>query len=113
MSKFDELVEKYVADSKSLKLGLSEDLIRKVAKGLGPSIYNNDACKVSGSDPKELETVKKNYLIKKLGLKDSPDLDKAVSAAVEKMGSSNRNKHRALVYALLCKKFKKESVYDK
>ena len=28
----------------------------------------------SGSDEKELETVKNNYLIKKLGLKDSPDL---------------------------------------
>lgn len=113
MSKFDDLVEKYIADSKKLKLGLSEDLIRKVTKGLGPSIYNPDSSRVSGSDEKELETVKKNYLIKKLGLTDCAELDEAVKEAVTKLGSSNRNKYRALVYALLCKKFGKESVYDK
>lgn len=42
------------------------DLLRKVAKGLGPSIYNRDASTVSGSDAKELETVRKNFLVKKI-----------------------------------------------
>ncbi|NNE29238.1 MAG: DUF2853 family protein [Saprospiraceae bacterium] len=111
MGKFDDLVAKYHADSKKLRLGLSEDLIRKVAKGCGPSIYSKDASKVSGTDPAELARVKKNYLMKKLGLKDDPKLDKALSAAMEKMGKGNRNKWRVLVYAQLCKKFKKESVY--
>ena len=31
----------------------------------------------------------------------------------EKYGKSNRNKHRAVVYYLLAKHFKKESVYNK
>jgi len=112
MSKRDDLIEKYAADIKD-KFGedADMDLITKVTIGLGPSIYNIDASKVSGSDEKELATVKNNYLIKKLGLADGPKLDEAISTVMEKYGSSNRNKHRAVVYYMLCKHFKKQSVY--
>lgn len=112
MSKRDDLIEKYAADIKD-KFGESADmdLLTKVTIGLGPSIYNLDASKVSGGDEKELETVKNNYLIKKLGLADSPALMEAVKTVVEKYGSSNKNKHRAVVYYMLCKHFKKASVY--
>ncbi|WP_273567095.1 DUF2853 family protein [Maribacter halichondriae] len=112
MSKRDDLIEKYAADIKD-KFGASADmgLLTKVTIGLGPSIYNLDASKVSGADEKELETVKNNYLIKKLGMKDSPQLMDAIKSVVEKYGSSNKNKHRAVVYYQLCKHFKKESVY--
>jgi len=113
MSKFDELLEVYKAEFKKiLSEDLDEDFLTKVTKGLGPSIYNTDASKVSGSDPKELETVKKNFLIKKLGLADSPELDEAIDAVIEKLGRSNRNKYRAIVYYLLAKKFKKEEIYN-
>ncbi len=112
MSKRDDLIVKYVADIKD-KFGESPnmDLLTKVTIGLGPSIYNLDASKVSGADEKELETVKNNYLIKKLGLSDSPQLMDAIKSVVEKYGSSNKNKHRAVVYYMLCKHFNKESVY--
>ena len=112
MSKRDDLIVKYAADIKD-KFGESPnmDLLTKVTVGLGPSIYNIDASKVSGSDEKELETVKKNYLMKKLGMSDSPKLMDGVNAVMDKYGSSNRNKHRAVVYYMLCKHFKKESVY--
>lgn len=112
MSKRDELIEKYAADIKD-KFGESADmdLITKVTVGLGPSIYNLDSSKVSGGDDKELETVKNNYLIKKLGLKDSPELMTAIKSVMEKYGSSNKNKHRAVVYYMLCKHFNKASVY--
>lgn len=80
--------------------------------GCGPSIYNADASTVSGSDPKELETVKKNYLIKKLGMSDGPHLDEAIEKAIKTLGKSNRNKYRASVYYLLCKDCGKESVYS-
>jgi hypothetical protein len=50
-------------------------------------------------------------LIKKLGLADTPALDAAIDEVLEKMGSSNRNKQRAVVYALLVKKFGKESMF--
>jgi len=111
MSKLVEAIETYVAQSNELNLGLSEELITSVAKGLGPSIYNADSSKVSASDPEELARVRTNYLINKLGLSDGPELDAAIAEVMEKMGSSNRNKYRANVYALLCKKFGKESIY--
>jgi hypothetical protein len=107
----DEKIAKYIDENKKLGLGLSEDLITKVTIGLGPSIHNKDAETVSCSDASELERVKQNYLIKKLGCKESPQLDEAIKDVCEKMGSSNRNKYRALFYALLAATFKKENVY--
>lgn len=112
MSKFAECMELYKAQNTELGLGLSEALLTSVAKGLGPSIYNADSSKVSGSDKAELDRVKTNFLIKKLGLADSPALDAAVAESMEKMGSSNRNKYRAVVYAWLTVKFGKESIYN-
>ncbi len=111
MSKFDEKLALYEASAKELGLKIPADLLQKVTKGLGPSIYLADASLVSGSDSEEKARVKNNFLIKKLGLKDSPELDQAIDEAIEKMGTSNRTKYRALVYALLVMKFKKESVY--
>ena len=112
MSKRDELIKKYAADLKD-KCGVNADmdLLTKVTIGCGPSIYNADSSTVSGSDPSELATVKNNFLIKKLGLSDGADLDKGIAAVMEKYGQSNRNKYRAVVYYLLTKHFKKESVY--
>ena len=111
MSKLDEKIALYTKASKDLKLGLDDAFIAAVTKGLGPSIHNKDAETVSCSDSSEIETVKKNFLIKKLGLEDSDKLDDAIKAVCEKMGTSNRNKYRALFYALLAKEFGKESVY--
>lgn len=112
MSKRDELITKYAADLKE-KCGVNADmdLLTKVVIGCGPSIYNADAATVSGSDAGELATVRNNFLIKKLGLKDSEELDKGIEAVIETYGKSNRNKYRAVVYYLLTKHFKKESVY--
>jgi len=112
MSKRDDLIAKYADDLKN-KLGETPDMdfLTKVTIGCGPSIYNKDAATVSGSDESELATVKNNFLIKKLGLKDGADLDNAIASVMEAYGKSNRNKYRAVVYYKLAKHFKKESVY--
>ncbi|MEO8933995.1 MAG: DUF2853 family protein [Xanthomarina sp.] len=112
MSKRDDLIVKYAADLKD-KCGVTPDidLLTKVTIGCGPSIYNADASTVSATDPKELATVKNNFLIKKLGLNDGPELDKAIETVMVQYGQSNRNKYRPVVYYLLAKHFKKESVY--
>lgn len=112
MSKRDELIAKYATDLKD-KCGVTPDMdfLTKVTIGCGPSIYNKDAATVSGSDDSELATVKNNFLIKKLGLEDSADLDKAIDSVMETYGKSNRNKYRAVVYYLLAKHFKKEAIY--
>lgn len=113
MSKRDELIEKYASDLKN-KIGETPDmdLLTKVTIGCGPSIYNRDASTVSGSDEKELETVKNNFLIKKLGLSDGPKLMEGVNSVIAKYGSSEKNKYRAVVYYLLTKHFGKEAVYN-
>ena len=112
MSKRDDLIVKYAADLKD-KCGVEPDMdfLTKVTIGCGPSIYNTDSSKVSGSDKKELETVKNNFLKKKLGLSDGDDLDGAIDSIMETYGRSNPSKHRAVVYYMLAKHFKKESIY--
>jgi hypothetical protein len=114
MSKRDELIEKYSADIKD-KFGeaANMDLLTKVTIGLGPAIYNMDASKVSGGDEKEKETVKNNFLIKKLGMKESADMMPAIDSVLTKYGASSKNKHRAVVYYMLTKHFKMESAYNK
>jgi hypothetical protein len=112
MSKRDEKIAHYTAEAKKLGLSVSADLIAKVTAGLGPSIYKKDSETIACSQASELETVKKNFLQKKLGLTDDDaTLDAAIKKVCETMGSSNRNKYRALFYALLTEEFKKESVY--
>ena len=113
MSKRDDLIEKYAKDLKE-KCGENVDmkLLTAVTIGCGPAIYKADASKVSGSDKKELATLKKNFLIKKLGLTDSSKLDEGIAAVMEQYGKSNPNKQRAVVYYLLTKYFKKTSYYN-
>jgi len=111
MSKFDEKLEQYSAEFKKLGISFDAALFQKVTKGLGPSIYKTDAEKVSCSQESELETVKKNFLIKKLGLADGPKLDAAIKVVCEKLGQSNKNKYRAMFYYLLVKEFGAESKY--
>ncbi|MCT2539763.1 DUF2853 family protein [Sedimentimonas flavescens] len=112
MGKRDELIAKYAADLKS-KCGMEPDmdLLTKVTIGCGPAIYNADAETVAASDKSELETVKNNFLVKKLGLADGPELMDAIDAVVETYGRSERNKYRAVVYYMLTKHFRKEAVY--
>lgn len=111
MSKRDELIEKY-AEQMKMKLGITPDMefLRKVTIGCGPSIYNRDASTVAATDKSELETVKKNFLIKKLGLSDGPALDEGMNAVVA--AYSERTKYRAVFYYLLAKHFNKENVYN-
>ena len=111
MSKLDEKIAQYTKAAQDLGLALDDELIAKATSALGPSIYNKDAETVSCSDSSELDTVKNNFLIKKLGLDDDASLDAAIKKVCETMGTSNRNKYRALFYALLAKEFGKESVY--
>jgi len=111
MTKFQEALSIY--DREFGKLGISYDrvLLQKVAKSCGPAIYRADSAKVASSDKKELYRVKKSFLIKKLGLKDTPKLDDAIAEVVAVFGTGNRNKYRAMFYYLLVKKFRKGSIY--
>ena len=112
MGKRDDLIAQYAEDLRT-KCGMEPDmdLLTKVTIGCGPAIYDADASTVASSQPGELETVKKNFLMKKLGLADGPALDEAIASVIETYGKSERNKYRAVVYYMLTKHFGKESVY--
>ncbi|MDX5351103.1 MAG: DUF2853 family protein [Paracoccaceae bacterium] len=112
MGKRDELIAKYADDLKNkCKVTPDMDLLTKVTIGCGPSIYDNDAQTVAASDKEELERIKANFLVKKLGLQDGPALMAGIDAAVETYGKSERNKFRAVFYYLLVKHFGKEAAY--
>jgi len=111
MSKFDDCLEGYKAMMDKIGINYDLDLLTAVTKGLGPSIYNQDAASVASSDKSELNRVKTNFLIGKLGLSDGPELDRAIQEVVAQIGSSTKTKYRAVFYYLLTKKFGKESVY--
>jgi Protein of unknown function (DUF2853) len=111
MATFAETFDRYKSEFDSLGISYDEALFQAVTKAVGPVIYNEDSSRVSCSDAEELARVKNNFLIKKLGLSDGPELDAAMNAVCEQMGSANRNKYRAMFYYLLVVKFGKESVY--
>lgn len=112
MGKRDELIAKYADDLKN-KCKVTPDmaLLTKVTIGCGPSIYDNDAQTVAASDKDELERIKSNFLIKKLGLKDGANLMEGINAAIDTYGKSERNKFRAVFYYLLVKHFGREAAY--
>ena len=112
MSKRDELIGKYI-DQLKTKLDHEPDidLLRKVTIGCGPSIYRRDSSTVAASDPKEVATVKNNFLIKKLGLIDNQRTDEGLQKVLDFYGSKARTKYRAVVYYLLVREFGRESVY--
>lgn len=111
MSKFDEVVDKCKEQLDKCGIKYDADLLRAVAKGLGPSIYNKDSLLVAAGDSSELENIKKNFVAKKLGV-EGDKADAAVADAIEKIGSSNRQKLRPVFYYLIVKHLGKESVYS-
>jgi hypothetical protein len=106
------LIELYAKELKD-KCGetVDIDLLTKVTIGCGPAIYREDSTLVAGSDVEERATIRQNFLVRKLGLPDGPELDAAIDSVMERYGRSNRSKHRAVVYYLLTKHFGRQAVY--
>ena len=112
MSKRDEHIQKYARDLRE-KCGMEPDmdLLTKVTIACGPSIYRNDSETVAGSSTDELNTVKNNFLVKKLGLPDDEHLMGGIQEAIRVYGRDNRSKYRPVLYYLLTKHFGKEGVF--
>lgn len=103
-------IKLYTEDVKKHYGSVDETFLEIVVKNLGPSIYKKDAEAVSCTDPKELETVRKNFLIKKLGFdKEAKEmLDGEIQKVCETM-KGTRIKYRATFYYILAKNLNKES----
>ena len=112
MGRRDDLIAAYADDLRTkCKVEPDKALLTKVTMGLGPAIYRDDASTVAGTDADELERIRANFLVKKLGLGDGPELLAGLDKAIETYGRSNRNKYRAVVYYLLVVHFGREGVY--
>lgn len=110
MGKLDEVLESCREQlHESGVKRVDEKLLKAVAKSLGPNLYRKDARTVATSQKKEVESIKKNFLIKKLGCKDTPALDRAIDRVTDKIGRKNRNKLRPVFYYLLVKDMRKTS----
>ena len=107
MSKEEKLAKlKANAVDQLTKCGVSSidnDLLDTLVGRLRLIVDNKDAVLVSGTDPSELETVRKNFVVKKLGIEDK---DKALSAIndVASQMSSIKQKNRAAFYYLVQQK---------
>ena len=96
----------YVADVKKYTSSVDEAVVAAMEKTYRLVLSKPDTALVAWSDPEELETVKKNFLIKKLGLSDSADLDAGIDAVGAKLKGVSR-KSRLTVYYLLAEHFGK------
>lgn len=101
-SKQEAVMEKYAAQLKKVGVPVNKELLETITKGLGPANYKLDSMFVAASDKKELETVYKNFIVKKCGAEEEKGR-KALQAVVEKF-SGVRKKYRGAIYYALAKK---------
>ncbi len=107
MSELKEKLAKYKADAlsqleKAGETNVDDALISKLVDNMKLVIDNKDALSVAGSDPAELETVRKNFAVKKLGYEDKESATAAIKKVAEQMKDS-RMKNRAAFYYLVQK----------
>lgn len=100
----------YVADISKYTGKVDEAAVAGMEKTYRLVLSKADTALVAWSDPEELETVKKNFLVKKLGLSEADGLDAGLTAVGEKLKGVNR-KSRLTVYYLLAEHFGKLDLF--
>lgn len=108
MATYEESLAVFHKEMEDIGFHHHDDLYHAICKHLGPSIYDADGSKVACSDPKELATIKKNFLMGELGMTDEEKMDAAIEQACQGLGESNRHKHRSTFYYLLVAILNKE-----
>ena len=95
----------WLADVRIYDADADENVVNKIANYCGIALQSRDGQLVAMADPKECETVRENFLKKKLGLTQSDAvLDEAIQSVRETM-KADRTKNRVTVYYLLSKHF--------
>jgi len=107
MSDEAEKLAKFKAEAESQlsqcgETNIDDALLSELVNNLKLVIGNKDALHVAGTDPSEMETVRKNFVVKKLGIDDHEKGKAACTAVAEKM-SGIRMKNRAALYYMLKK----------
>jgi outer membrane protein OmpA-like peptidoglycan-associated protein len=95
----------WLADVRIYDADADEGVVNKIVNYCGIALQSRDGQLVAMADPKECETVRENYLKKKLGLTQSDSvLDDAIQSVREVM-KADRTKNRVTVYYLLARHF--------
>ena len=89
----------YSADVAKFTTTVNEAAVKAIVKYCGIALQNRDSSLVSGSDPKELATVRDGFAAKKLGL-GAEAADAGIQATVAKMKGVS-SKSRVTFYYLL------------
>ena len=92
-------MSEYSADVAKYTPTVNEAAVAAIVKYCGIALRNADSSLVSGSDPKELATVRDGFAAKKLGL-PAAAANAGIQAVVAKMAGVNR-KSRVTFYYLL------------
>ena len=102
--------QSYIDDIKNYVSNVDTELAEAIVKSLASILGNRDASLVSCSDDSELETVRKNFVEKKLSITDAETADSAIKAVCEKMKDAH-NKSRVTFYYLLVEELNAKDAY--
>jgi hypothetical protein len=95
----------YLADVKKYDAGADAATVDKIVKHLGIALRNRDSSLVATSDKAELDRVRDNWAVKKLGV-DAAKAEAAV-ASVAKTMAADHSKSRVTYYYLVAKELGK------
>jgi len=100
LAKLKAQAESQLADAgvSNVDGGLLDELVGRMKL----IVDNKDAILVSGTDPSELETVRTNFVVKKLGIEDKDRAMTAINKVVGQM-SGIKMKNRAAFYYMVQK----------
>ena len=109
MGRRAELIDFYTSELRQ-KCGVEPDpdLLEAVTLGCGPLIYNPKTAVLDPDSETDIAQVRENFLIRKLTLLDEPELTDAIHAAFGAYGPPDAPKHRAVIYYLLTRHFRRE-----
>ena len=85
------------------------DLLDRVIKACGPAAFSATGATVDPADAQARDHIRTHFLIRKLGLKDGPELAMAIDNAFEVYASQGAPHHRAVIYYLLVKYFGRDA----
>ena len=92
----------YLADVQKYDGKASAETVNKIVKHLGIALRNKDSSLVAASDQKELDRVKNNWAVKKLGVTDGAKADAAIQKTAKAM-AADTSKSRVTFYYLVAK----------
>ena len=95
----------YLADVKKYDAAADAAVVDKIVKHLGIALRNRDSSLVSATDQKELDRVRDNWGVKKLGV-DAAAAEAAVGKVAKAM-AGDRSKGRVTFYYLVAKELGK------